>query len=327
MARPSNPTAGASRLRLSLCLIACAALAVAGLAAASRGDGGRVTRARYAMGTLLEIEAIAPEAAAAEAGVAAAFRAVEEVERRLSNWREDSELSLANRSAGGGPTPLSPATYRSLFRALAFARETAGTFDPTVGKSRIGWDSARLDPGARTLFFVRQGGSIDSGAFGKGEGLDHAVAALARCGVTAARLNFGGQISLAGTATREARKRNLGEVAVAEPRRGSARELGRFAPGDGSVSTSSQSERPGHIRDPRTGRPAPSGGSVTVVADTGFAADALSTALFVMGPEAGLAFARRRGIAVLYVVPSGKEWRLVASPRFPRITSRLGGPA
>jgi thiamine biosynthesis lipoprotein len=327
MARLSNPTSSAFRLRLSLCLIACAALAVAGLAAASRGDGGRVTRARHAMGTLLEIEAIAPDAGAAEAGVAAAFRAVEEVERRLSNWREDSELSLANRSAGAGPTPLSPATHRSLFRALALARETAGTFDPTVGKAGVGWASAHLDPDARTLFFERPGSSIDSGAFGKGEGLDHAVAALARRGVTAARLNFGGQISLTGTATREARNRNLGEVAVAEPRRGSARELGRFAPGDGSVSTSSQSERPGHIRDPRTSEAVPFRGSVTVVADTGFAADALSTALFVMGPEAGLDFARRRGIAVLYVVPRGKEWRLVASPRFPRLTPLQGGPA
>lgn len=320
MTRFASPTAGAIRLRLSLCLIGCAGLAAAGATAAAGGGGGRVARTRYAMGTLLEIEALAPDGDSAEAGVAAAFRAVEEVERRLSNWREDSELSVANRSAALRPAPLSAATYRSLFRALSFARETDGTFDPTVGGARIGWENARLDPNVRTLFFARPGGAIDSGGFGKGEGLDHALAALARHGVTAARLNFGGQISLSGTATRTARRRRLCEVSVAEPREGSSRELGRFSPGDGSVSTSSQAERPGHIRDPRTGGAASFRGSVTVVADTGFAADALSTALFVIGPEAGLDFADRRGIAALYVVPRGEGWELVPSARFPPIT-------
>jgi thiamine biosynthesis lipoprotein len=272
------------------------------------------------MGTLLEIGALAPEAAAAEAGVAAAFRAVDDVERRLSNWREDSELSVANRSSGAKPAPLSPETYRSLFRALAFARETGGVFDPTVGGARVGWENARLDPRAQTLSFRHPGGAFDSGGFGKGEGLDHALAALARHGVTAARLNFGGQITLSGTATRRARRFGLGEVAVAEPRGGSSRVIGRFSPGDGSVSTSSQAERPGHIRDPRTGEAAPFGGSVTVIADTGFAADALSTALLVLGPEPGIVFAERHGIRALYVVPRGNDWELVPSPRFPRIT-------
>lgn len=311
----------ALRLRLSLCLISCGTLAAAGAGAAlSREGDGRVTRARYAMGTVLEIDAFAPDAARAEAGVAAAFRAVEEVERRLSNWRKDSELSIANRSAGAEHASLSPATYRSLFRALALARQTGGAFDPTVGGARVGWENVRLDPRARTLSFPHPDGAIDSGGFGKGEGLDRALAALARHGVTAARLNFGGQISLSGTATRRARRSGLGGVAVAEPRAGSSRVLGRFSPGDGSVSTSSQAERPGHIRDPRTGEAAPFRGSVTVIADTGFAADALSTALFVLGPRAGLDFATRHGIAALYVVPRGEAWQLIPSPRFPSLT-------
>lgn len=319
MSRFASRSASTTRLRLSLCLIGCAGLTAAGATAVSSGDG-RVARARYAMGTLLEIEALSPDGDSAEAGVAAAFRAVEEVEQRLSNWREDSELSVANRSAVLRPAALSAATYRSLFRALSIARETDGTFDPTVAGANIGWENAWLDPYARTLFFGHPGGAIDSGGFGKGEGLDHALVALARHGITAARLNFGGQISLSGTATRAARRRGLGKVAVAVPREGSSRELGRFSPGDGSVSTSSQSERPGHIRDPRTGASAPFRGSVTVVADTGVAADALSTALFVLGPDAGRHFADRRGIAALYVVPHGEGWQLFSSARFPRIT-------
>jgi len=308
------------RLRLSLCLISLGAVAAAGAAAFSRdASEARVARARYAMGTLLEIEAYAPDLHAVEASVESAFRAIEEVEQRLSNWRPDSELSVANRTALAGPATLTAATYRSLFRALSFARETGGAFDPTVGSADIGWENARLDPHEKTLLFAHPGGAIDSGGFGKGEGLDHALAALARHGCTAARLNFGGQVSLTGSSTPVARRLRLDEVAVAEPRAGSSRELGRFSPGDGSVSTSAQSERPGHIRDPRTGGPAPFGGSVTVVADTGFAADALSTALFVLGPQAGIDYADRRGIAALYVIPRGNGWQTVASRRFPPI--------
>ena len=307
------------QLRLSLCLTSLACLAAAGARSLERDSDAVVRRARSAMGTMLEIEAHGNDADAVERGVAAAFRAVEEVEGRLSNWRADSELSVAIRSARLGPAPLTAGTYRSLFRALAFARETGGAFDPTLGGAVVGWEHALLDPEATTLRFARPGGSIDSGGFGKGEGLDAALASLARHGVRAARLNFGGQVSLVGTATRASRFRKHGTVAVAEPRAGSSRELARFLAGDGSISTSSQAERPGHIRDPRTGAPAPFDGSVTVLADTGFAADALSTALFVLGPEEGLAFADRRGIAALYVIPRGKQWRLAPSARFPRL--------
>lgn len=279
----------------------------------------RVARVRWEMGTLLEIEAVASERETAERAVAAAFRAVEEVDRRLSNWKPDSELSRANAPAGK-PFPLSPATWRSLSQAIALARETGGAFDPTVGvftgAPTVGWRNAILDPATRTVAFGVAGGAIDSGGFGKGEALDRALAELRRRGVSAARLNFGGQVSILGS--------ELGDVSVAEPRAGSGRGLCSFRAEDVSVSTSGVSEKPGHIVDPRTGAAPPFAGSVTVVADTGLRADALSTALFVLGPNAGLEFANRRGIAALFAVPrAGGEWELVASRRFPRfVTTR-----
>jgi thiamine biosynthesis lipoprotein len=287
------------------------------------------------MGTVLEIDAFGADRISTEAAVTAAFEAVDDVERRLSNWRADSELSLAN--ATSRPFLLSPRTFRSLSVALSLARETDGAFDPTVGAitealgltgrepdprrarpEAVGWQKACLDARARTLFFATAGGSIDSGGFGKGEALDRALLELGRHGVGAARLNFGGQISLVGTATAVARREDLGEVSIAEPRSGSTRELCRFSPGDGSVSTSGVSERPGHIVDPRTLTAVHFAGSVTVIADTGTRADALSTALFVLGPTAGISFADRRGIAALFVVPRGEGWELLSSREFPR---------
>lgn len=277
------------------------------------------------MGTILEIDALGSNARATEAGVAAAFRAVDDVEARLSNWRPESEISRANE---GKAISLSPATWGSLSRAFALARETGGAFDPTVGAvtradpghartAAVGWQKARLESRGRTLSFTVAGGAIDTGGFGKGEGLDRAISALRSHGVGAARLNFGGQISLFGTSGAIARSQDLDTIAIAEPRSGSPRELGRFSAEDGSVSTSGQSERPGHIVDPRTGVSVKFAGSVTVLADTGTRADALSTALFVLGPARGIAFADRRGIAALYVVPRGAGWKLVPSRAFP----------
>jgi len=340
MGSVAPPGRSALTLRLSLSLIGGLVVAIVLLTmeARTRDHAFRVTRARSAMGTVLEIDAFGADRVSTEAAVTAAFQAVDEVEQRLSNWRADSELSLAN-TATGRPFSLTPRTFRSLSVALSLARETDGAFDPTVGAitealgltgrepdprrarpEAVGWRKARLDARTRTLFFATAGGSIDSGGFGKGEGLDYALLELHRHGVSAARLNFGGQICLVGSATAVARREDLGEVSIAEPRSGSVRELCRFSPGDGSVSTSGVSEHPGHIVDPATGLAAPFAGSVTVVADTGTRADALSTALFVLGPKAGIAFADRRGIAALFVVPlSGGGWDLLPSRQFPRL--------
>lgn len=306
------------QLRLSLTLIGIVAAAAAVVVAcrAREDDGTRVSRARLEMGTLLEIVAVGPPSST-EGAVAAAFRSVESVDRRLSNWTAESELSRAN--ASRSPFALSGATFRSLTHAIALASETDGAFDPTVGvftgATTVGWRNVVLDPAARTVAFRVGGGAIDSGGFGKGEALDEAVRELKRRGVVAARLNFGGQISTFG------RGREFRKVGVAEPRAGSSRILGTFAiPGDGSVSTSGVSEKPGHIVDPRTGRPAAFTGSVTVFAETGVRADALSTALFVLGPDAGVEFANCHGISALFTVPRAKGgWDLVASRHFPRI--------
>jgi FAD:protein FMN transferase len=305
-------------LRLSLGLIGLGTAAAVLFPALGCAEAARVTLARSEMGTILEIDAIGPTAAATEQAVAAAFAAVEDVDRRLSNWRADSELSNANAAGSNRPVALSPATWRCLSRAFDFARETDGAFDPTVGVATgartIGWENVILDSEGCTLTFAVSGGAIDSGGFGKGEALDRAVMELRRRGVVAARLNFGGQIFVLGS--------RFGEVSIAEPRAGSSRQLAAFRTADGSVSTSGVSEKPGHIVDPRTGAPAPFTGSVTVVADNGLRADALSTALFVLGPDDGLELANRESIAALFVVPrTDGRWDLVASQCFPEFTT------
>jgi FAD:protein FMN transferase len=334
---PLPPPASGKLLRLSLGLIGVALLAAALGRATRPAPASRIARARYLMGTVLEIVAVGEDPRAAGEALESAFAEVETAEARLSNWRAESELSRANREAAAGPVPLSPETFRSLCRALALARETEGAFDPTVGgvtealgltgrvadpsrlpalAKAIGWWHARLDPGARTLAFDRSGLAIDSGGFGKGEALDRAAVELRRRGIRAARLNFGGQILVLDAGWQEGRAASFSTVSLAAPDP-SGRALARFDVAGGSVSTSSDAERPGHLIDPRTGRPALFHGSVTVIADSGLRADALSTALFVMGPSEGLAFADRRGIAALFALRRGTGFQLLASRAFP----------
>ncbi len=332
LAGPARRTT--SILRLSLGLIA---LALVGLGLARGGPpqrGGSVSRARYLMGTVLEIEATGSDQCATGEALEAAFAAVEATEARLSNWRPESELSRANRDAADAPVRLSPATFGSLTAAMSLARQTGGAFDPSIGgvtralgltggeadppaaaalAGSVGWRHVRLDPRSRTIFFDRPGVAIDSGGFGKGEALDRAAAALRRRRVLRARLNFGGQILLL-----DAGRSGPSEITLAAPDR-SGRSLARLRVGRGSVSTSGDSEKPGHLIDPGSGRPARFHGSVTVVADTGLRADALSTALFVMGPAKGLAFADREGIAALFAVRRGQGYQLLASRAFPRL--------
>ncbi|HKQ57895.1 MAG TPA: FAD:protein FMN transferase, partial [Candidatus Eisenbacteria bacterium] len=172
-----------------------------------------------------------------------------------------------------------------------------------------GWTRIALDRDGRTVRFTRPGMALDLGGIGKGYALDRAAATLGALGVRHATLDLGGQLLVmgVGAATR---------VAVAHP--GSRLEPAvELEVGDASVSTSGQSERGfdaggvryGHILDPRTGRPVPGAATVTVVCRSATRADALSTALLVMGRVRAEAFARAHAIGALWLEPAGRTVR------------------
>ncbi len=152
------------------------------------------------------------------------------------------------------------------------------------------------------------GFGVDEGAFGKGVALGDAARAALAAGATCVELDFGGQLLISG----ECKGRI---VAIADPHDRN-HVIATFPLRSGSVATSGTSERfvsvdgevLGHILDPRTGRPAPSWGSVTVSADDPVAADCAATALFVMGPERGLAWAEQRtDLEAVFAVIAGNE--------------------
>jgi thiamine biosynthesis lipoprotein len=222
-------------------------------------------------------------------------------------------------------------------------RESGGAFDPAIGRLLATWDihgrgaiptaatldeamglsgmtGIRFDDTACTLTRQRDV-AIDVGAFGKGEGLDRASAVL---GDLPWMIDLGGQIAVGGAAPPE----GGWAVAIADPRaRDRAAVHVRLT--TGSLSTSAGSERDlsvngvriAHHLDPRTGRPATFDGSVTVWHERGVVADMLSTALYVMGPEAGLPWAETRGLAACYLTIDGGSIRIEATRAFRKLLS------
>jgi thiamine biosynthesis lipoprotein len=280
------------------------------------------------MGTSLEIRVEASDRKRALEASERAVAAIEAAEGRLSTWRDDSELARLNRAPAGQSVPLSPALAADLAAARSCWEETEGAFDPTVGGlvqvwglreggrrpdagelreavAATGLDALRLGPATEVgAAAVRERPDLvlEEGGFGKGAGLADALDALAeQPGVTRALLDLGGQVAVLGRAD------DRWAIPVADP-------LLRDQPAvalmidRGSVSTSGNSERGiviegerlGHILDPRTGQPAPDFGSLTVWTADPVRADCLSTGLYVLGPEAALAWAAEHpGVEVL----------------------------
>lgn len=190
---------------------------------------------------------------------------------------------------------------------MAADDRVAGAADEDSGEEpgpAVGWQYVKVDNGGRAIHFTRVGIGVDLGGIGKGIALDEAARILLGGGVAGALLDFGGQVIAVGDAAPE----EGWIIGIADPA-WRERAVATVNLRRGSLATSGNSERAvlrdrmmvGHILDPRSGAPALFSGSVSVLAEDGTAADALSTALFVMGPERGVVWAEERGIAALYV--------------------------
>jgi thiamine biosynthesis lipoprotein len=288
-----------------------------------------VEREAYLMGTILRVNLAAPSRAEAIQAIEDVFTAVRRVDAQLSTWRDDSEIAHLNQAPPGRPTPLSAELYRLLREAAHWTRATEGAFDPGIGPLIDAWDlrgkgrvpsqpalsAARSASGLKRFVFAdgsrsvsRTHGSawIDTGGFGKGVALREARRALRARGISSGILNFGGQVLVLGTS----RSGGRWIVPVAHPV-WRAEPVAKLHLQDRSASTTSQSERSvvadgrrvGHVLDPRSGQPVPAWGSITVVAEDPTVADAVSTALLVLGPEEGLRWARQRAdVGVLFLL-------------------------
>jgi len=295
-------------------------------------------QARYVMGTVATVRAVAPDGMMAVAAVDAAFAEISRLEGILSTWRRDSEISRLKAVEAGVWTAVSPELGEVLSAALDVAVASNGAFDPTVLPLVEAWglrsgasevpepgilDHARRRVGHglvevidNSVRFHGDGVELDLGGVAKGYALDRARAVMVAAGAVAGVLDLGGNLLVFGAQAAD----DVGIVAPDDPRR----QVATVQVQDACVATSGQYERYvevdghryGHILDPRTGQPVAWRGSVTVVAAEGWLADALATAIFVSGPRASARFMGGYPGVSWVVVSEGREgdWIVTRHP-------------
>jgi FAD:protein FMN transferase len=326
----------------SILVILCAWLtSVAPTSAEDSAKPGTLfTEARPAMGSVFTLHIYALDQQHASRYFEQAFDEIERVEEALSNYRASSELSRINRLAADDAVTTDPEVFAFLRTSFSFSERSGGAFDITVAplmrawgffggqgkypdakeladaRAAIGWRNVVLDEKARTVRFLRHGIELDPGGIGKGYAVDRVVALLRKDGVKAALVDAGSSsIYALGAPPGEAGW----EVRVPETDAAS----GRFSTvvlRDTSLSTSGSHGKffklnghlYCHIMDPRTGEPVQGMLQTTVIAPSATDTDALSTAMFVLGPVEGKNFLQGfPGASGIWVLDDPRARRVV----------------
>jgi FAD:protein FMN transferase len=264
------------------------------------------------MGTAIGVDLWADDAAVGAAALDAVMAEMHRIDRRMSPHKPDSELSRINACAGHQAVPVSGEMFALLARAVGFSRLSGGAFDITfasvgnlfdyrhgirptdaeidLARRAIGWQHLLLDARDRTVRFAQPGMRIDLGGFAKGHAVDNATALLRGLGIRHAIVSAGGDSRVIGD-----RRGQPWTVAIRHPRKPD--DIVAVMPlVECAISTSGDYERGfdeggvrwHHIVDPATGRSPDRVHSVTILANDGLTAEALSKTVFVQGVERGL---------------------------------------
>jgi len=302
---------------------------------------------RVVMGTFSRAVVIARTERVARACIEAAFDVQDRIESLMSYHRDDSELSKVNRCAAEEPIPVNPMTFEVLQRAIRFSEITDGTFDVTVGplvdlwraagqtdeppteealaeaRRKVGFQKLILDDKAMTVRFAEEGMRIDLGGIAKGYAVDKAVEAMRKRGALGGMVDLGGNIRCFGRAPRGQEKWRIGvqDPNVSPDDLNPSKYLLVLEIADASAATSGdyrrfavvKGRRQSHILDTHSGRSADKLVSDTIIAPDATSADALSTAVNILGPEAGMALIERLPGVEAILIPAGKETTLLHS--------------
>jgi FAD:protein FMN transferase len=292
-----------------------------------------VKRAQMHMGTLGTITAVAPDQEVGHKAIQAGFDEIKRLERLLSTWTPESELSRVNAEAGRRPVTVSQETLELVLRSMEMARLTEGGFNIAVGPAVEAWSvtehqripsneeleqfkllvdmaSIQVNKNAQTIFLPHKGMKIDVGGIGKGYAVDRAAEEMKKAGAKGGVVALSGDIKAFGALPLTAGF----SVGIKHPRK-SGVLMAVIDLRDEAISTAGDYERfferdgirYHHILDPQTLRPAWSCQSVTVIGKEGTVVDGLDTGIFVLGPERGMALVERlSGVEAVIIDDQGK---------------------
>jgi thiamine biosynthesis lipoprotein len=273
--------------------------------------------------------------------------ALEQLSQQMSTYIPDSEISQFNQSKDSGWMSVSAATAEVVAAAQKVSGISGGAFDVTVGplvnlwgfgpdqrpprapiddsiaalRERMGYAllEVRLNPPA--LRKANPELYVDLSGIAKGYGVDVVARTLEEFGIRDYLVEIGGELRAAG-------RKPSGEpwrIGIERPEPGGRSVQRIIELHDTALATSGDyrnffeqdGKRYSHTIDPATGRPIEHDlASVTVVHDSTMFADAMATAMMVLGPEAGYQLAEREGLAVLFLVKAEGEFEQKATSRF-----------
>ena len=292
---------------------------------------------QVSMGTTVEITLVAPEEEEARRAAMQAFQEVKRIEQLMSPKIVSGDVYRINQSAGTGWVNVSPETIEVIQKAKEISTRSEGAFDVTVAPLAQIWRTARekgfppsveevtkllelvnfreilISPEGRVLLTKRDM-AVDLGGIAKGYAVDKAFETLRSLGHENVIVNAGGDLRAGGK-----RLNQPWTIGIQHP--GQLHKImGKMFLSDSAMATSGnyqkffmyQGRRYGHIFNPRDGFPTEACQAVSVISQDCMTADALATALFVLGPEKGYALCQKMdGVNCLIV---DRDGRVISSP-------------
>lgn len=272
---------------------------------------------RQTMGTFAHILVVADNEPKANEAIEAAFAEIRDINARMSDYDPNSLLSKVNQQAFAAPVKVDDGLFEVLIASVRYSRLSDGAFDITVGpvvqlwrkanysgmaptpeqlqkaKEAVGYQNLILDTDTKTVRFAKDGMALDLGGIAKGYAVDRAVAILKQAGLSGGMVDIGGNLRCFGIPANHAPHWFIG---LQDP----AHEediLLRLNMDDRAVATSGDyrrfvminGQKHSHIVNPATADSAQTLSSVTIITNDAMAADALSTAVSVLGDKKGMA--------------------------------------
>lgn len=295
-------------------------------------DGGF----RITMGTVARIMVTAENRDMANEAIDAAFDKIYHIEALMSDYDPNSAISIINQRAFEQPQAADAELFEVLSTARAYSCLSDGAFDITIApvvllwrkakedntapspeaiakaKASIGYENLILDAEKMTVQFAKDGMFLDLGGIAKGYAIDKAIEVLQTAGVKGAMVDIGGDLRCFGTPANNQKHWLIG---LQDPDTENKESLLTLNMDDMAVATSGDYQRfvmiddqkHSHIVNPETADSAQDLSSVTIIAPTAMAADALATAVTVLGNEKGLEFINKIENTEAILISNGKE--------------------
>ena len=299
-------------LLLSLCLLSL----VSAFKSEAENIKKRFSETRLLMGTVVEVIVIGDKEDVARKSIADAFSAMERVDRLMSNFKGDSDISRINKGAGSDAVAVDSDVVEVIKKSIYYSEISNGAFDITIGGveelynfedegrmpdkgkfinsvSLIGYKNIIIN--GNTVRLTKKGIKLDLGGIAAGFAVDRGIDTIKKNGAVDALINAGGDIRVIGES-----ENGKWKIGILHPREEN-KLINTLTLKDISVTTSgdyrkyfiSDGKRYHHILNPSTGLPTEGVQSVTIIAPLAVDSDALATAVFVLGKKKGMELIER----------------------------------